>query len=284
MNTEIYYLSGTGNSLHVARELQKKISESKLIPIVRLLNNDVIKTNADMVGFIFPNFCLTIPIPIHEFLKKVDLSSAHFLFAICTRGGSQSEAFEYFNILLKRQGKKLHAQLDINMPWNYPFGKQNLAATSTEKNIHNLENKMQKRLDVFIQYIHAKEEYIEKGIDSNYKIPHWQKVLFSLIPKSFNYVSHRYMYQKLLRFYSDSNCTGCGVCEKICLSKKIELIGKIPVWKEETKCYACYACINFCPQQAIQIESKIPFVGSFTEINGRYHHKSITYKDIAKQR
>ena len=30
---EIYYFSGTGNSLHLARELQKRIPETKLIPI-----------------------------------------------------------------------------------------------------------------------------------------------------------------------------------------------------------------------------------------------------------
>jgi len=284
MNTVIYYLSGTGNSLCVARELQKRIFKSKLIPIVRLLRNDTIKTSTDTVGFVFPNFCLTIPIPVHEFLQKVDLSSVRYLFAICTRGGSKSEAFDYINILLNKQGKRLHAQIDINMPWNYTFGKQNLVSTSTEERIQQLEAEMQKKLDVFSQYILGKEVYVEEKTNANYEIPRWQKVLFSLIPKSFNYESHRYMYQNLLRFYSDSNCNGCGVCERICLSHKIVIINKKPLWKEEVKCYACYACINFCSRRAIQIASKIPFVNSFTDINGRYHHKSVTYKDIAKQR
>jgi ferredoxin len=284
MNSEIYYFSGTGNSLYVTRELQKRIPESNLIPIVRLLGNDMIKTSADTVGFVFPNFCLTIPIPVHEFLIKVDLASAQYLFAICTRGGSQSEAFDYTNILLNRLGKRLDAQLDINMPWNYPFGKQNLVGTSTKERIQHLETEMQDKLNVFCQYILAKEAYVEEKADANYEIPRWQKVLFSLIPKSFNYESHRYMYQDLLRFYSDSNCNGCGICERVCLSHKIEMTGKKPMWKKEIKCYACYACINFCPRQAIQIESRIPFVESCTDVNGRYHHKSVTYKDIAEQR
>jgi len=283
MSTAIYYLSGTGNSLSVAQELQKRIFKSKLIPIVRLLGNDMIKTSTDTVGFVFPNFCLTIPIPVHEFLNKVDLSSVRYLFAICTRGGSKSEAFDYINILLNKQGKKLHAQIDINMPWNYPFGKANLVGTSTEERINDLETKMQKKLDVFSQCILAKGVYVEKKADINYKIPHWQKVLFSLIPKSFNYESHRYMYQSLLRFYIDSHCNGCGICEKVCLSRKIELVGNKPLWKKEVKCYACYACINFCPRQAIQIKSRIPFVKSFTDLNGRYHHKLVSYKDISEQ-
>lgn len=284
MNTEIYYYSGTGNSLHVARELQRRIPESNLIPIVRLLGNDMVKTSTDTVGFVFPNFCLTTPIPVHEFLKKVDLASAQYLFAICTRGGSRSEAFDYTNILLNRQGKRLDAQLDINMPWNYPFGKQNLVGTSTEECIQHLDAKMQNKIDVFSQFILAKKVYVGKKTDENFEIPRWQKVLFSLIPKAFNYESHRYMYQKLLQFYSDSNCNGCGVCEKVCLSRKIKIINKKSIWKKEVRCYACYACINFCPRRAIQIESKIPFVKSFTDINGRYHHESVTYQNISEQR
>jgi ferredoxin len=284
MSTEIYYYSGTGNSLYVARELQRRIPESNLIPIVSLLCNDRVKTGTDTIGFVFPNFCLTIPIPMHEFLKKVELTSAQYLFAICTRGGSQSEAFDYTNILLNRLGKRLHAQLDINMPWNYPFGKLNLVGTNTKERIQNLEAEMHNKLDIFSQYILAKEAYVEEKTNTDFKIFRWQKVLFSLIPKSFNYESHRYMYQNLLRFYIDSNCNGCGVCEKICLSHKIEIVDKKPMWKEAVKCYACFACINFCSQQAIQIKSRIPLVQSCTDINGRYHHKLITYQDIAKQR
>lgn len=284
MGTEIYYYSGTGNSLHVARELQKRIPESNLISIVHLLCNDRVETGADTLGFVFPNFCLTIPIPMHEFLKKVDLASAQYLFAICTRGGSRTEAFDYTNELLSRQNKRLHAQLDINMPWNYPFGKLNLVGTNTEKRLQHQEAEMQNKLDIFSQYILEKEAYIEEKAGVNYEIPRWQKVLFSLIPRSFNYELHRYMYQNLLRFYSDSNCNGCGLCERICLSHKIEMVAKKPVWKEGVKCYACYACINFCSRRAIQIESRIPFVQSCTAINGRYHHKSVKFKDVAAQR
>jgi flavodoxin len=46
-NLEIYYFSGTGNSLYVAKELQKRIPESNLIPIVSLLKRHVIETNGD---------------------------------------------------------------------------------------------------------------------------------------------------------------------------------------------------------------------------------------------
>ena len=50
MAAEIYYFSGTGNTLHIARELQKRLPGSVLVPIVRALKGGTIKTGADMVG------------------------------------------------------------------------------------------------------------------------------------------------------------------------------------------------------------------------------------------
>jgi ferredoxin len=283
MSTELYYFSGTGNSLHVARELQKRVPEAKLTPIVRLLHQDTTKTSADTVGFVFPNFCMTIPIPLRDFLKKADLTSARYIFALCTRGGTESEAFEYINEILGKQDKRLNAQLNVNMPWNHMLTKNLTAITNSEKVIDQLESAMQGKLDVFAKAIAAREAYIEPDTDADFKIPFGIKVLDLLVQKSLNYKLHDYMYQRLVRFYSDSSCTGCGVCEKVCLSERIALIGQKPVWKQDVRCYACFACINFCPQQAIQIESRFP-IQSNTDVNDRYHHPSVTYKDIAEQR
>src|SRR5271157_3196304 len=89
----IYYFSGSGNSLHVAKELQKRIPGSDLKPIVSLLNNDTIKTKADTVGFVFPIHGLTVPIPVKKFVKKLNLYSAEYIFAIATRAGTWHNAF-----------------------------------------------------------------------------------------------------------------------------------------------------------------------------------------------
>ena len=66
-------------------------------------------------------------------------------------------------------------------------------------------------------------------------------------------------------------------CEKVCLSKKIKMINKKPVWKKDVQCFYCYACINYCPKQSVQIKS-------FTEKNGRYSHPYATSDDIARQK
>mgnify|MGYP000849557727 CR=1 FL=1 len=102
---EIYYFSGTGNSLYVAKELQKRIPEANLIPIVSLLNKDIIETSGETVGFVFPIHGMTIPIPVKKFIKKLDLRSTRYIFAIATRAGTQHIAFMETDNMLKKEVK-----------------------------------------------------------------------------------------------------------------------------------------------------------------------------------
>ena len=85
MNVQIYYFSGTGNSLHVARELERRLPETVLVPIVSVLRDDKIKTTAETVGLVFPIHNLTTPIPVKRFLQRVDMRSAKYIFAVATR-------------------------------------------------------------------------------------------------------------------------------------------------------------------------------------------------------
>src|SRR5665647_1679783 len=87
MSTEIYYFSGTGNSLFVAKELQKRIPDATVIPIVSLLDQEVIQTHGDIIGFVFPAHALTIPVAVRKFIQKLDLKQSEYIFAIATRWG-----------------------------------------------------------------------------------------------------------------------------------------------------------------------------------------------------
>jgi MinD superfamily P-loop ATPase len=84
-------------------------------------------------------------------------------------------------------------------------------------------------------------------------------------------------------FYYDETCTGCGVCENVCLAEKVQMVDGRPVWQEAVKCHGCFACLNFCPEESIQIKSKW-YPKSYTDQNGRYHHPEITANDIAGQK
>ena len=112
---EIYYFSGTGNSLHVARELQKRIPETKLIPIVSLLNEDDIETKGETIGFVFPIYVSSTPDPVRRFLKKIDLKPTQYIFVITTNCGYPGKVNIYLEKLLKKRGKSIDSYFTLKM-------------------------------------------------------------------------------------------------------------------------------------------------------------------------
>lgn len=281
MSTEIYYFSGTGNSLHVVKELQKRIPETKIISIISLLNKDVIQTKGKSVGIVFPVHALTIPFVVKKFLKKTDMRSAEYIFSIATRGGTIFRGFEKIEKILEKKNIRLDSHFILNMYMSDPRDKQ--YKSPTEADISKMESIVQERLNSIQRIIINKKISREK--DSDY---------FTDFPynRLFNYLLEKLVllgvevseYVGGVNYHcSDSKCTGCGICEKICLSQKIKMMDKKPVWQKNVFCYMCYACVNYCPVQSVQIND-IPFVESYTRQNGRYSHPYATVKDIAGQK
>jgi ferredoxin len=271
MGTEIYYFSGTGNSLHVAKELQERIPRTDIIPIVSLLNHEVIKTSKETVGFVFPIHLGMAPIPVRKFLRKLDLRSAKYIFAIATRAGSQHRAFIDLDKLLKKKGKVLDSFLTLNMPSNDP--KFEVWQPVTDKEIGELESESRNNLDYIHKIIINQEKAREN--DTNFNVP---MPVFPLLSHILPLLNKFYN----IDFYYDSNCTSCGTCEKVCLSGKIKIIDKKPVW-QDLPCFFCHACLNYCPEKAVQIQSN-RFLKSYTTKNGRYNHPYATADDIAAQK
>lgn len=272
MSTDIYYFSGTGNSLHVARELQKRMPEVNLIPTISLLDKNVIETKAETVGFIFPIYMTAVPVPVRKFLKKLDFKSTEYIFAIATHEASPGLANTYLEKILKKKGKNLDSYFTIKMSGNSPKGLmpsfmviKDWAKRITKEKISELESEVLKKLDSIQEVIMNHEKYPKEDTPNNFFIEH----IIPLLTEHTNTEIH---------FYPDSDCTGCRRCEKVCLSKKIKIVDGKPVWQKNVKCYYCYACFNFCPTQSILIKN------SYTDKNGRYYHPEVTADDIARQK
>ncbi len=270
-DTDIYYFSGTGNSLYVARELQKRLPGAELIPMVSLLDQEVIETRTETVGFIFPLHVLTIPVPVKEFFRRLDLRSSGYVFAIVTRGGTPGVSLDR---MLKRRGRRFDARFFLDMPYNDPNKKGWRPATAEE--IAEFECEVQTRLDHIQDIIRRRERSLEK--DS----PPWPvNPLVRLVAPLALTVAERLGLG--LSFYVDANCSSCGICQDVCLSRKIGMVEGKPFWREDAKCYRCFACINYCPADAIQLAST-RYMKSSTKGQGRYHHPGASVKDIAAQR
>jgi len=274
MSTEIYYFSGTGNSLHVAKEIQKRIPETNLIPLISLLNKDTIETKGDTVGFVFPIHFVTLPMIVKSIIKKLNLKSAKYIFAIVTRYGTPcSTAFSKIEKILKKKGKSLDSYLILNMASNDP--KFEGWHPPTKEEIAEFESEIQDRLNSFQKNIINKVKYRENDTRITFPVNLVFEQLGSLIIEVSSDPGKN--------FYADAKCSGCGICETVCLSQKIKMIDKKPMWQKKVKCFSCYACLNFCPLQSVQMRSG-RFIKFYTDKNGRYHHPEATMNDIAGQK
>lgn len=264
---QIYFFSGTGNSLHVARELKRRIPKTTLVPIISALKTVRIETEDEIIGIVFPIHATTIPFPVKQFLQRIDLNSASYIFAIATRLCSD-KVFLDMNKILARKGKFLNSYFSVEMPCTYiPFFK-----LSSEEEIQKMESNLQGRLDEIKDLVVNKQISREKD----------DMVVFLLTRILYPFIT--YWFQKIRfpdmekSFFSDSKCTGCGLCERICLSNKIRIVNNKPEWIDSIKCTYCFACLHYCPVNAIQIK------GRKTITKGRYHHSEISAKDIAGQK
>ena len=279
MSIDVYYFSGSGNSLFIAKELQKRVPDCNLISITSLINEEKIVSKAEVVGFVFPVHCTTFPVPVKNFISKLNLSSSKYLFAISTQGGAPPRLVEFhLKKVFNEKNKKLDAFFSVKMPWSSPVGLMPvyipglIEYPKSQKKIAKLESAALKKLDLISDIVQKQKH------NSN-----------DDFPRSINLFLKRFMCKLMLSatdeleknkidFYANSDCTGCGICEDVCLSSKIKMIDDKPEWQEGIQCYFCYACFNFCPVQSIMIK-KI-----YSKKGGRYFHPKITAKEIAMQK
>lgn len=284
MSTDIYYFSGTGNSLHVAKELQKRIPEARLIPIISLASEESVTTSGETVGFVFPHYASSLPKVVHAFIEKLDLESARYLFAIATRGRTKTMTFVEIDKILSTKGKRLDSSFVFTMPSGSEPLVQSYASKITEERIHRLESEMLARLDPIQRTIVNQEISREEDAGDGTPPPPFLVLFLPLIEAISPFlVRFGKMVETTFDLCYDEKCTDCGVCEYVCPAEKVQMVDGRPVWQETVKCHGCFACLNFCPEESIQVASRW-YLKSYTVQNGRYHHPEITARDIAGQK
>lgn len=267
MVVELHYFSGTGNSIHIARELKKRIPETMLIPVIKSLKKRKVISNADCVGIIFPIHAHTFPWVIKEFLERIELPSSSYLFAISNRECAD-KVFSDINKLLKKKNLELDASFILNTPVNFIP----IFSIPSEEEINELERELQRKLDIITNYISNKRPHHENTGGAI-------KGLANTVLRMSTFLMQKSAYFGLQKsFYATDRCTGCGTCERVCLANKIKLVDKKPVWDKNVACTYCFACISYCPTTAIQARRKR------TKNKGRYHHPLIKARDIAEQK
>ena len=284
--TDIYYFSGTGNSLFAARELALHLPDCRIIPMVGAFNEGQTETDADVLGLIFPVHALTTPILVKRFLKTLRIKSAAYVFAVATRGGTVYRGFPALSRAIdrartNRTRKGLDAAFTLTV-LNNESRQQPYSAESTEE-IEAVRQRCAEELELIAGQINARQSVSAPKGDDGIPMPFGpirNALIEGLVLGAMRVAP---MLGGPQYFYHDDTCNGCGICAKVCLSQKIQMQTGQPVWNKNTMCFMCYACLNYCPQQSVQIKD-IPGVKSLTETNDRYPHPFATAQEITAQR
>ena len=261
MKTTLYYFSGTGNSLKIARDLSDKLEECELVPIAKVWQLDHIASTSEKVGFIFPMYYYGLPKIVYDFLNKIELDKSNYFFAVITRAGElDGGSFQQIEKILKVKSKTLSAGFFVTMPNNFSleltYSSEELQKLLFEKAIKEIE-----KISEFIK--DNKKNLKEDSVEKKNRLGKINKSFIERVNESDK------------SFYAENNCTGCGICEKICPVNNIVLIEGMPQWQH--KCQQCLACINLCPEKVIQFGTK-------TLKTQRYHHPEIIVKDLINQK
>lgn len=263
---EIYYFSGTGNSLAVARDMAEKLN-AKLISVTSMMDQESKNNDADVIGFVFPIYDFKPPLIITDFISKLKDIDTKYLFAVCTFGITPYHSLEYFNKIIKSFGGYLSAGFAVCMPHN-GIGSSTVPKTEYERMFKNWKNK----LEVICEYIKTKKK--GKIESSNLFFAFLQFKFIRMAPSVVKFLIHVLLKGiKSLEFTSNKNCNGCGICKRICPANNIEIVGNKPIWSDH--CAGCFACVHWCPKEAISL-------GGFNMNIGIYHHPDVKISDMMR--
>ena len=118
MTVEIYYFSGTGNSLFVARDIAEK-TNGQLTSIQSVIDKERIEPSAEVVGIVFPVYYATndcgIPPIVGRFVGKLESIGLKYIFAVCTCGNMPGATIENLRKAIQSRGGELAAGFTMKM-------------------------------------------------------------------------------------------------------------------------------------------------------------------------
>jgi len=263
--TTIYYFTGTGNSLVVARAIAAGLGGATLVPIASLDRAGRIAVPTERVGIVCPVYFYTLPLIVRESLVRLDLSKVRYTFLVLTMGGFPGLAVEHAEELLAEAGGHLDAAFPIRMLGNY-IAEYNVRG---EGAVPAMRERTERRVAEVVEAVGAERTHVERGGPVG-RVP--SRAMFALFGRRF-LAACRTLDR---RFTVDPSCIHCGTCARVCPVENVRLVEGKPTWLGH--CEQCFACIHFCPVAAIQIH------GKNTRARGRYHHPDVTADDVASQR
>jgi len=245
MYSEIYYFTGTGNSLAISRQIDNSLTEKSRIISIPQCSSDI-TTAADRIGIVFPVYFVDVPSIVKQFISRIAFTKLPYIFAVATCNSEPGHSLFTVNELLKKNGQVLSLGKAVNMPSNAVFN-------TLDEEQEKLETSI-KRVAEIVEDVEVQRKNDIEGVE--------------VTTSAYNTELSPELYQV------SASCTACGTCEKVCPIGNISIKDGKPTWKN--KCENCLACFHWCPNEAISIDYII-------KNRRKYHHPEVTLADMLQR-
>lgn len=251
MDTQIFYFTGTGNSLAIARKILARLdTKGELF----FMNKGAgASSQAQVIGFVLPIYYMDVPEFAADFIRSMKLPKDAYYFAVVNSNGYHGQGLSTIKSILKSKGITLNFGAAVDMPGNAILSNDAVNAERLAK--------LDAEVDRLCQYIKAKKSNV---------LPDKKNFVLDLQVRLMKFYGSKIAFNTK-KFQVSSQCSKCGTCVKVCPRKNIKLAEQ-PVWGED--CVNCLACFHWCPEEAISMKNML--IGK----RKKYHHPEVTIKDM----
>lgn len=261
----IFYFTGTGNCLYIARQLAG--ADTELLSIPQMVKRGKYEFEADEIGIVYPIYGHMPPYMVRQFIQKARLK-AGYKFAVLTYGARKCDAVEIWDRISRKAGNAFDYIGTIVMVDNW---------------LPNFDMNEQIKIDKHIP------ENLQKITADIGDRRHWHEPVTEEERQQHQGFMQRSGLDPEVGFLMKSEkcftvtdaCIDCGICTYVCPRGNYELTSKGVGISGD--CEFCFACIQNCPQKAILfIESEENAFLQHGEVNpkARYRNEHVSLYDI----
>lgn len=253
----IFYFTGTGNCLYIARQLAGEGAE--LLSIPQMVKRGRYEFAADEIGIVWPVYGHMPPYMVRQFIQRAKLV-ASYKFAVLTYGARKCDSVETWDNLSRGAGNVFDyigtlMMVDNWLP-NFDMNEQ----TKVDKHIP--ENLQRITADIA-----AKRCWVEP-VTQEERLQHQEFMRRSGLDPNVGFLMKA---EKSFKVSGD--CISCGICTYVCPRGNWELTSKGV--EAQGDCEFCFACIQNCPQRAIGFADR-----QEVNPNARYRNEHVSLMDL----